>query len=79
MLDHVIRFSLTHRLFVLVVGVIITAYGLFTVSQMPIDVFPDLNRPTVNIMTEAAGMVLEEVENTCYTSSRNSSQWVAWR
>ncbi len=62
MLDHVIRFSLTHRLFVLVVGVIITAYGLFTVSQMPIDVFPDLNRPTVNIMTEAAGMAPEEVE-----------------
>lgn len=62
MLDHVIRFSLTHRLLVLTLGVIITAYGLFTVSQMPIDVFPDLNRPTVNIMTEAAGMAPEEVE-----------------
>ena len=62
MLDRIIRFSLTHRLLVLVVGVLITAYGLFTVSKMPIDVFPDLNRPTVNIMPEASGMAPEEVE-----------------
>jgi Cu/Ag efflux pump CusA len=49
MLDRIIRFSLTNRLFVIAIGVLLTAYGLFTVSKMPVDVFPDLiDQPSIS-------------------------------
>ena len=54
--------SLVNRLLVLIAAAVLMAYGAFTLSRTPVDVFPDLNKPTVTLMTEAGGMAAEEVE-----------------
>jgi CzcA family heavy metal efflux pump len=61
-LNSIIRFSLNHRLLVVVAAVASMLYGGWAVNSLPIDVFPDLNRPTVSILTEAHGLSPEEVE-----------------
>lgn len=62
MLNKIIQFSLNNRLIILVASVLIIIGGCFTISNIEVDVFPDLNAPKVVIMTEAKGMAPEEVE-----------------
>ncbi len=62
MFNWLLKNSLAHRMLVIIAGIVLMLYGAFTLSRMPVDVFPDLNKPTVTIMTEAGGMAAEEVE-----------------
>ncbi|MBC7124516.1 MAG: efflux RND transporter permease subunit, partial [Bacteroidales bacterium] len=62
MLDRIIGFSLRNKYLILISTLVLTVIGLRTVSNMDIDVFPDLTAPTVVVMTDAHGMAAEEVE-----------------
>ena len=62
MLNKIIHFSLQNRLLVLVASILLLIGGTYTAFHTEVDVFPDLNAPTVVVMTEANGMAAEEVE-----------------
>ena len=62
MLNAVIRLSLRYRTLVLAGSLVVLVYGGYLTTEIPIDVFPDLDRPRVVILTECPGLSPEEVE-----------------
>ncbi len=62
MLNKIIHWSLANRLSVLILSLVIMIFGCVTLLRTEVDIFPDLNAPTVTIMTECPGMAPEEVE-----------------
>ncbi|MCW7541913.1 efflux RND transporter permease subunit [Aquabacterium sp. A7-Y] len=62
MFNWIVRFSLANRLFVLAFAALLMAYGAYSAWRTPVDVFPDLNKPVISVLTEAGGMAPEEVE-----------------
>ena len=59
MLNAIIRFALRHRLLTAALAIFLVVYGGWQILQLPIDVFPDLNRPRVTVLVEAPGMAHE--------------------
>ena len=62
MLNKLIKFSLDNRIAIIIMSLVLLVAGSWTAANMEVDVFPDLNAPTVVVMTEAPGMAPEEVE-----------------
>ncbi len=62
MFNYIIKFSLNNRVFIVALTAILMIYGTVVLKELPVDVFPDLNRPTVTIFSEAEGLAPEEVE-----------------
>lgn len=62
MLNSLIKVALNRRPLILILYIFLSGFGIYTLSQLPVDVLPDLNRPRVTIFAEAEGMSAEDIE-----------------
>src|ERR671917_1173553 len=62
MFNFLVSTALRNRVLVIAIAAVLVIYGAYSATKLPVDVLPDLNRPTVTIMTEAEGLAPEEVE-----------------
>jgi len=76
MLNALIRFSLHHRALVLMLAFVVLLFGAQTLTQLPVEVLPDMTKPTVTILTEAPGLAPEEVETLVTQPLENAVQGV---
>lgn len=72
MLNKLIQFSLSHRSLILALALVVFIWGLKTARELPVEVLPDLTKPTVTILTEASGFSPEEVETLVTIPLENS-------
>ena len=77
MLNFLIQWSLANRVFIIGVSVLLMVFGLRTATQLPVEVLPDLTKPTVIILTEAPGLAPEEVETRVTQPIENALLGVA--
>ena len=63
MVNFLVSQSLKNRLFVIAAALMLALYGASVLPRVPVDIFPDLNKPLVTLMTEAEGLAPQEVES----------------
>ena len=79
MFDSIIRFSLANRALVLIAATGLLVWGLYTAFRLSVDVFPDLNAPTVTVLTEGHGMALHNVRERLRLLHDVAAHFETWR